>query len=128
MADNFGKIQSGRVTDGDRFYAVPAADVAANVIFMPAYATSPFFGVAEYPCKAGIKGAFATTGVFAFDKPEGHTSAAGKAIYYKPSSAVAGALSATSSSGAVRIGYEVVADAPADKLLVYLAPGDALIS
>ena len=30
MADTFGKNGSGRLYDGGRFYAVPAADVAAN--------------------------------------------------------------------------------------------------
>lgn len=127
MADSFGKITAGRVTDGDRFYAVPAANVAGNVIFMPAYSTSALFGVAEYPVKSGELGAFATSGTFAFAKPDSFVSSAGQEIYYKPTSAVAGTISASSSTGAVRIGYEITANAPADKVFVYLAPGDALV-
>lgn len=127
MADTFGKNQSGRLYDGGRFYATPAANVAANVIFMPAYSSSPLFGVAEYPVKAGEIGAFATEGTFAFDKPDGFVSSAGQAIYYKPSSAVAGALSASSSAGAVLVGFEVPSNAPSDKLCVYLTPPTALV-
>lgn len=126
MADTFGKNQSGRLYDGGRFYATPAANVAANVIFMPAYSSSPLFGVAEYPVKSGEIGAFATEGTFAFAKPAGFVSSAGQAIYYKPTSAVAGTLSASSSEGAVKIGYEVPSNAPGDKLCVFLAPGGAL--
>ncbi len=128
MAEKFGKTANGRLSDGGRFYAIPAANVAANAIFMPAYSTSACFGVAEYPVDSGKLGAFATEGVFAFDKPTGWTSSAGQAVYYKPTSAVAGSLSATSSSGAVMIGFEVPANAPADKLCVYLVRPAALQS
>ena len=128
MADNFGKNGSGRLYDGGRFYAVPAANVAANALFMPAYSSSPLFGVAEYPTNAGKLGSFATEGTFAFPKPAGFTSSAGQAIYYKPTSAVAGTLSASSSTGAVCIGYEVPANAPADKLCVFLTPPTGLVS
>lgn len=126
MADTFGKNGSGRLYDGGRFYATPAADVAANAIFMPAYSTSPLFGVAEYPVKSGQLGSFATEGTFAFAKPAGFTSSAGQAIYYAPTSAVAGTLSASSSAGAVLIGFEVPSNAPADKLCVYLTRPNAL--
>lgn len=126
MADTFGKTQSGRLYDGGRFYATPAANVAANVIFMPAYSSSALFGVAEYPVKSGEIGAFATEGTFAFAKPDGFESSAGQPIYYKPTSAVAGTLSASASEGAVKIGFEVPSNGPADKLCVFLAPGGAL--
>ena len=36
MADSFGAVQNGRATVGGRFYAIPAANVAAHSIFMPA--------------------------------------------------------------------------------------------
>lgn len=126
MADTFGTTANGRIYGGGRFYATPAADVAANVIFMPKYSASPLFGVAEYPVKSGEIGSFATEGTFVFDAPDGFTSSAGQAIYYKPSSAVAGALSTTSSAGAVCIGFEVPANAPAGKLAVYLTQPSAL--
>lgn len=127
MADNFGKTAPGRLTDGGKFYATPSANVAANAIFMPAYSTSPLFGVAEYAVASGKVGAFSTEGTFAFARPDGFTTSAGQAVYYKPSSAVAGAISASSSSGAVVLGYEVVPPGlPSDKIAVYLAPGNAL--
>lgn len=128
MADKFGNAGSGRLYDGGRFYAVPAADVAANGIFMPAYSTSPLFGVAEYPTQAGKLGSFAVEGTFAFDKPNGFVSSPGQAIYYAPTSAVAGTLSATKASGSVLIGHEVPANAPADKLCVFLTRPTALES
>lgn len=126
MADNFGSVQSGRATIGGRFYAVPAAAVAANAIFMPAYSTSPLFGIAEYPVDAGALGAFATDGVFIFDKPAGWTSAAGKAVYWSPTSATAGSFAATASTGDVLLGFEITANIPADKLGVFLARPTAL--
>ena len=49
----FGAAQIGRAQTNGRFYAIPAANVAANVIYMPAYSTSPFFGIAEAPVPAG---------------------------------------------------------------------------
>ena len=125
--DTFGKITSGRVADGGRFNAIPAANVPASAIFMPAYSASPLFGVAEYPVAAGEQGAFATSGVFAFDKPSGWTSSVGQAVYNKPTAAAAGTLSASSSAGAVKIGYEITVNAD-DKLLVYLTPPTALES
>ena len=128
MADTFGKNESGRLYGAGRFYATPAANVAANAIFMPAYSTSPLFGVAEYPVKSGEIGSFATEGTFAFAKPDGFESSAGQAIYYKPTSAVAGTLSASSSSGAVCIGYDVPSNAPCDKLCVFLTPPTALVA
>ena len=128
MADTFGRNESGRLYGAGRFYATPAANVAANAIFMPAYSSSPLFGVAEYPVKSGEIGSFATEGTFAFAKPNGFESSAGQAIYYKPTSAVAGTLSASSSTGAVCIGYEVPANAPADKLCVFLTPPTGLVS
>lgn len=128
MADTFGKNESGRLYGSGRFYATPAANVAANAIFMPAYSTSPLFGVAEYPVKSGEIGSFATEGTFAFAKPDGFESSAGQAIYYKPTSAVAGTLSASSSSGAVCIGYEVPSNAPSDKLCVFLTSPTALVA
>lgn len=128
MADNFGAVQNGRATVGGRFYAVPATDVAANAIFMPAYSTSPLFGVAEYPVKSGALGAFATDGVFVFDKPESWTDAAGQAVYWNPTSAIAGTFSASSASGAVLVGYQITANIPANKLGIFLARPNALES
>lgn len=128
MADSFGAVQNGRATVGGRFYAIPAVSVAANAIFMPAYSTSPLFGVAEYPVEAGKLGAFATDGVFVFAKPAGWTSAAGKPVYWTPTAAAAGSFSATASSGDVLVGYEITANIPADKLGVFLAKPTALES
>jgi len=130
MADTFGAVQNGRATAGGRFYAVPAADVAANAVFMPAYSTSPLFGVAEYPVKAGELGAFATDGVFVFDKPSGWTSVAGQPIYYSPTSAVAGSFvaAASAAAGDVLVGFEVTANIPAGKLGIYLAKPTALVA
>lgn len=127
MADTFGLAQNGRAQVGGRFYATPAAAVDANVIYMPKYSASPFFGIAERPVAAGALGAFATEGIFAFDKPDGLTSSVGQAIYYAPTSAVAGTLSATPSTGAVRLGYEVECPDVSGKLCVFLQPGDALV-
>ncbi len=109
MSEEFGSRRAGtRVCDGGGFYAVPAADAAAGAIFMPAYATSPQFGVAETETKAGSLGWFATDGTFAFAAPASHVSQAGQAIYYAPTSATTGTLSTTSSKGAVLLGREVV--------------------
>lgn len=126
MADTFGVAQNGRVQLGGRFYAVPATDVATNVIYMPKYASSPFFGITERPVTANKLGAFATEGVFAFDIPDGLTSSPGQAIYYQPTSATTGTLSTTPTSGSVRIGYEVDEPGVSGKLCVFLAPGNAL--
>lgn len=130
MADNFGAVQNGRATVGGRFYAIPGADVAANTVFMPAYSTSPLFGVAEYPVKSGELGAFATDGVFVFDKPAGWTSAAGQPVYYSPTSAVAGSFvaAASAAAGDVLCGYEITANIPANKLGVFLAKPTALVT
>ena len=62
MADTFGVAQNGRVQLGGRFYAVPATDVETNVIYMPKYSESPFFGITERPVSANKLGAFATEG------------------------------------------------------------------
>lgn len=127
MADTFGQAPNSRLqSTGGRFYATPAANVAANAVFMPKYASSPFFGIAEYPVEAGKLGAFAREGVFAFDIPEGFTSSVGQPIYYAPTSGVAGTLSASPSSGAVRLGYEVEMPDISGKLCVFIDPGDAL--
>lgn len=126
MADTFGTVQNGRATVGGRFYAVPAANVAANAIFMPAYSTSPLFGIAEYPVESGKLGAFATEGVFVFDKPAGWTDGAGKAVYWTPTSAVAGSFSATASAGDVLVGFQILANIPANKLGIFLARPTAL--
>lgn len=75
---------------------------------MPAYATSPQFGVAETETKAGDLGWFANDGTFAFAAPVSHVSQAGQAIYYAPTSATTGTLSTASASGSVLIGREVV--------------------
>lgn len=105
MADTFGITPSSRLTDGSKFYATPAVNVAANTIFMPAYSTSPLFGVAEYPVTAGELGAFSTDGVFAFNLGEGVSATIGSPIFYSPTSAVAGTFSTSSSEGAVLIGF-----------------------
>lgn len=126
MADTFGIAQNGRVQLGGRFYAVPASDVATNVIYMPKYASSPFFGISERPVTANKLGAFATEGVFAFDLPDGFVSSPGQAIYYQPTSATTGVLGTTPTSGSVRIGYEVDEPGVSGKLCVFLAPGNAL--
>lgn len=128
MADTFGAVQNGRATVGGRFYATPAADVAANTIFMPAYSTSPLFGVAEYPVKSGELGAFATEGVFVFDKPAGWSDAAGKPVYWTPTSAVAGSFAASASAGDVLVGFQITANIPAGKLGILLAHPTALAS
>ena len=128
MADTFGAVQNGRATVGGRFYAVPATNVAANAIFMPSYSASPLFGIAEYPVNSGELGAFATDGVFVFDKPAGWTDGAGKPVYWSPTSAVAGSFAATASSGDVLVGYQITANIPANKLGIYLAKPTALES
>ena len=129
MADNFGAIQNGRATVGGRFYAIPGANVAANSIFMPAYSTSPLFGVAEYPVKSGELGSFATEGVFVFDKPAGWSASAGQAVYWSPTSAVAGSFvaAASASAGDVLVGFEITANIPAGKLGVFLARPTELV-
>lgn len=124
----FGAAQIGRAQTNGRFYAIPAANVAANVIYMPAYSTSPFFGIAEAPVPAGSLGAFATEGIFIFNLPAGWTSSIGQAVYWTPTSATTGALSATAASGSVRIGYEVASPGVDGMLCVYVQPGDALES
>lgn len=124
----FGAAQIGRAQTNGRFYAIPAANVAANVIYMPAYSTSPFFGIAEAPVPAGSLGAFATEGIFIFNLPAGWTSSVGQAVYWTPTSATTGALSATAASGSVRIGYEVASPGVDGMLCVYVQPGDALES
>lgn len=130
MADTFGAVQNGRATIGGRFYAIPSANVAANVIFMPAYSTSPLFGVAEYPVKSGDLGSFATEGVFVFDKPEGWTSAAGQQVYWSPTSAVAGSFvdASDAATGDVLVGFEITANIPAGKLGVFLARPTDLVA
>lgn len=124
----FGAAQIGRAQTNGRFYATPAANVAANTIYMPAYSTSPFFGIAEAPVPANQLGAFATEGIFIFEKPDGWTSVTGQAVYWTPSSATTGELSATAESGSVRIGYEVESPGVTGMLCVYVEPGDALES
>lgn len=128
MADTFGVVTSGRVQQDGRFYAIPASSLDANTVYMPAYSTSPFFGINEVPIAANALGAFATTGIFAFDFPESWNSVAGQAVYYKPTSASTGTISASKSSGAVRLGYEVIQPNITGKLCVYIAPGDSLES
>ncbi len=128
MADNFGAIQAGRAFIGGRFYATPSVSVGANEIFMPAYSTSPLFGVAEYPVEAGKLGAFATDGTFVFNAPDGWTSVAGQPIYWAPTSATKGSFSTTPSSGSVLLGFEVTANIPAGKIGVFLARPTALES
>ena len=123
MADTFGITPPSRIqADSSRFYAVAVADVPANAIYCPAFATSGLFGVAEVPVASGKLGAFAREGVFAFDFPEGVDAAPadGTPVYYTPTSAVAGALSVE--SGDVFIGYAVTAPDVAGKLCVLLAP------
>ncbi|MBR4753140.1 MAG: DUF2190 family protein [Thermoguttaceae bacterium] len=124
----FGKrIVGSRVSNGDGFYAVPAANVAAGAIFMPKYASSAQFGVAEIPVASGQLGFFATSGTFAFEKPEAHTSSAGQAIYYAPTDAKSGEISASSAEGSVLLGWEVVRpDIPAGLIYVDIARPTAL--
>lgn len=128
MADNFGTVQNGRATVGGRFYAVPATDVEANSIFMPNYSASPLFGIPEYPVKSGALGAFATDGVFVFDKPENWVDSVGQAVYWNPTSAIAGTFSAASASGSVLVGYQITANIPTNKLGIFLARPTALES
>ena len=109
MADNFGQTPSSRLTDGSKFYATPAVNVAANAIYMPAYSTSALFGVAEYPVQAGELGAFTTDGVFAFDLGAGVAPTIGAPVYYEPTSAIAGTFATTASAGAVCVGFAVEA-------------------
>lgn len=129
MADTFGNAYIGRDYEGDKFYAVPPADVAANAIFCPAPTTSGQFGVAEYPVEANSLGAFATKGTFAFPKPEGWVSVAGQRVYYAPTTAVSGDFSTTSASGSIPIGYEVVRPGiPDNQIYVDLTYGLDIIS
>lgn len=137
--DKFGLRRAGtRVCDGGGFYAVPpksddenvvSPPVPAGAIFMPAYATSPRFGVAETEVKAGELGWFADSGTFAFDAPAEHVSVAGQAIYYAPTDASTGTLSTTPASGSVLLGWEVVRSGIPDGLIyVALARPTALES
>jgi len=126
--DTFGAAQVGRAQQNGRFYSIRETDVPANTVFMPGYSTSPFFGVNEVPIPANKLGAYATTGIFCFDFPDGWTSVEGQAVYYKPTSATEGTFSASSSTGAVRIGFEVFQPNVAGKLCVYIQPGAGLES
>ena len=109
MADNFGKGGASRLTDGTKFYAIPAVNVPANAVFMPAYSISPLYGIAEYPVTSGNLGAFSTEGVFAFNLGADVTISVGGAVYYEPTSAVAGTFSGSASEGAIKLGYVVYA-------------------
>lgn len=118
MSDKFGNRTAGsRVASGGGFYAKPAVDVPAGAIFMPKYAASALFGIAEAPVAAGELGYFATSGTFVFEKPVSHTSSAGQPIYYAPTDAASGSISASASSGAVLIGWEVLRDDVPDGLI-----------
>lgn len=130
MSDLFGnRIAGTRVSEGGGFYAIPGADVPAGAIFMPKYASSAQFGVPEIPVAKGRLGFFATSGTFAFARPDGFTSSAGQAVYYAPTDAVSGTLSATSASDSVFVGWEVVRpDIPTDLIYVDLARPSALES
>ena len=118
MTDKFGLRRPGtRVCDGGGFYAevpkseesnVPSPSIPAGAIFMPSFATSPQFGVAETEVKAGELGWFANDGTFAFAAPESHVSIAGQAIYYAPTDAANGTFSTAPTPGSVLLGYEVV--------------------
>ena len=122
MADNFGKAPASRIqADSSRFYATAVADVPANAIYCPAFATSGLFGIAEVPIKSGDLGAFAREGIFAFDAEDvdGSTFTAGTPVYYTPSSAVAGALS--TAEGDIFVGYIVEAPNVTGKVCVLLA-------
>lgn len=123
MSDTFGIRQSGsRVSNGGGFYAKAVADCASGTIYMPKYATSAQFGIPESPVESDSIGFFATEGTFAFAKPEGYVSSAGQAVYYAPTSAVSGTISASSAAGSVLIGWEVVRnDVPAGLIYVDLA-------
>lgn len=121
MSDTFGTRKLGRVYEGGKFYATPAAAVPANAIFMPKPSGSAQFGVAEFPVATGDLGAFSYEGTFSFAKPTGWTSVDGQAIYYKPSSASTGEILAETTTGAIPIGYEVVRpDVPAGQIYVDL--------
>lgn len=121
MSDSFGARKVGRVYEGGKFYATPAAAVPANAIFMPNPSGSAQFGVAEYPVATGDLGAFSYVGTFAFPAPTGWTSVDGQAIYYNPSSAATGEILAETTTGAIPIGYEVVRpDIPAGQIYVDL--------
>ncbi|MBP3530404.1 MAG: hypothetical protein J6K25_04380 [Thermoguttaceae bacterium] len=123
MSDKFGLRRPGtRVVDGGGFYAeVPKSDdpsvaappVPAGAIFMPSFATSPQFGVAETKVEAGELGWFADEGTFAFGvddfaAPESYERKAGQAIYYAPTDAASGAFSTSPTPGSVLLGWEVV--------------------
>lgn len=123
MADNFGAAPASRIqADSTRFYAVAVANVPANAIYCPAFATSGLFGVAEIPVESGKLGAFARAGVFAFDFNATITEepAVGTPIYYTPTSAIEGTLS--TSSGDIFIGYSVAQPNVSGRLCVLLAP------
>lgn len=120
MADNFGQLQNGRASNGGRFYAVPSVNVTANTIFMPAPASSPLFGIAEYPVAANALGSFASEGVFVFDKPAGWIDDVGKKIFYRPTGSNSGAFVLQEQKGDVLVGFQVLANVPANKLGVLL--------
>lgn len=120
--NTFGVRDAGRVSGPGAFKSVPGVDVPAGRIFMPAYSTSPQFGVADRPVAKGKTGAFWTSGVYAFEKPQDWSSSPGQTVYWKPTSAVDGTLAATASTGAVAIGFEVVQpDVPDSLIYVDLA-------
>jgi len=118
---------TGKYLDGGEFHAsYTSGDINANVIFMPAYSTSPLFGVALTKVKQGKLGSFATSGVFAFAQPNSFTSSVGQAIYYKPTSAIAGTISTTATNDSILLGYEVYG-ANSSLLYVKLNEAPALI-
>lgn len=124
MADNFGNRKYGRVYEGGKFYSQPAVDVPANAIYFPRPSNTKYFGVAEYPVKAGEKGAFAREGIFAFPKPSGWTPADGRMVYYVPSSQTEGTFFAASQTGATIVGTEIVVDGiPADQIWIDICQG-----
>ena len=119
MADSFGTRKGGRVHEGGKFYAEPAVNVPANAIYFPYPSGGGLFGVAEYPVLAGEKGAFATRGTFAFEKPKSFDSEPGDPVFYKPSGPAAGALRVSAATGCYLIGYDVsTSETPPD--LIYI--------
>lgn len=128
MADNFGQLQNGRASNGGRFYAVPSVPVAANQIFMPSPATTPLFGVAEYSVSANALGSFASEGVFVFDKPAGWIDDVGKKIFYRPTGSNSGAFVLQETKGDVLVGFQVLANVPANKLGVLLTSPEFVVN
>lgn len=119
MADTFGNPSAGRAFDGGKFYAIPAADVAANAIYCPHSASSGRFGVAEHPVKSGELGSFSTHGIFLFEKPNGWISVSGRAVYYSPMTISTGTIKASATTADLFIGYEVTApNIPSDKIAI----------